>query len=211
MRYVVFLLAALVALSPQAGWAHSFHVFALGDGDIIEGYAYFGGGGRPRNAGIEVMDANGTVLFQGSTNNDGEFLYQVDQRQDYIIRADTHDGHVAEYEVAADELSDSLPAAKADIPAIITSLITETAKPTPTVASPPAPTSGTSHSGMVMLDQDQLADLISSAVAKQVRPLREQLVSYEDKVRFSDILGGIGFIVGIFGAFVWWRSRPGQS
>jgi nickel transport protein len=48
---------------------------------------------------------------------------------------------------------------------------------------------------------------IERAVARQIRPLREQLVAAEDRIRLQDILGGIGYIIGLTGLALWWRSR----
>ncbi len=40
---------------------------------------------------------------------------------------------------------------------------------------------------------------VAEAVAKEIRPLREQLDQVESKIRLHDIVGGIGYIVGISG------------
>jgi nickel transport protein len=58
-----------------------------------------------------------------------------------------------------------------------------------------------------------LAQLVEAAVARQVKPLREQLDAYEAKVRLHDILGGIGTILGVFGlaAFAASRRKPPAS
>ena len=57
--------------------------------------------------------------------------------------------------------------------------------------------------------------MIERAVARQIGPVREQLVSYEDEVRWRDVLGGLGYILGITGLAVWLRSgrdrRPGRG
>lgn len=44
-----------------------------------------------------------------------------------------------------------------------------------------------------------LEALVERAVARQVRPLREQIDAYEEKVRWHDVLGGLGAIVGVAG------------
>ncbi|SBW06640.1 conserved exported hypothetical protein [uncultured Alphaproteobacteria bacterium] len=41
--------------------------------------------------------------------------------------------------------------------------------------------------------------LVEHAVARQIRPLREQLDAYEEKVRWHDVLGGLGVIFGVAG------------
>jgi nickel transport protein len=45
------------------------------------------------------------------------------------------------------------------------------------------------------------------ALARQLRPLREQIDALESRARLSDIIGGIGFIFGIFGCFTWVNAR----
>jgi nickel transport protein len=52
-----------------------------------------------------------------------------------------------------------------------------------------------------------LGQMVEDAVARQVRPLREQLDAYEAKVRLHDILGGIGTILGVFGIGAYLASR----
>jgi nickel transport protein len=52
-----------------------------------------------------------------------------------------------------------------------------------------------------------LESAIERAVARQIRPLREQLVAAEDRIRLQDILGGIGYIMGLTGLALWWASR----
>ncbi len=214
------LVAIMLALTPHRAFAHSFHVFALGDGDIIEGYAYFGGGARPHHAALSVEVSNGTVLLTGQTNDNGEFRLKVDHLDDYTIRANTGDGHAAAYIVKASELADSLPKASADSPASVIALNaadddTNTTNTDINLSpnSPPSPTGSktTPQNQRISITPQQLSDLVSHAVAKQVNPLREQIVAYENKVRFSDIIGGLGIIIGIFGMIAWWQARKRVS
>ncbi|MBK5965704.1 hypothetical protein CCR95_16830, partial [Thiocystis minor] len=65
-----------------------------------------------------------------------------------------------------------------------------------------APVSGETHD----IDPALIA-AIDQAVARQVRPLREQLIAAQDEVRLRDILGGLGYILGLTGLALWWRSR----
>jgi nickel transport protein len=48
---------------------------------------------------------------------------------------------------------------------------------------------------------------LEAAIARQIRPLREQLDAYESRVRLHDIMGGIGSIFGLFGCWAWLQSR----
>ncbi|WP_026783490.1 hypothetical protein [Pleomorphomonas koreensis] len=48
---------------------------------------------------------------------------------------------------------------------------------------------------------------IEAAVARQIRPLLEAYEAADGRVRFNDLIGGLGWIVGLFGLWAWLRSR----
>jgi nickel transport protein len=51
---------------------------------------------------------------------------------------------------------------------------------------------------------------IEAAVARQIRPLLEAYDAADGRVRFNDLLGGLGWIVGLAGLWAWLRSRRDQ-
>ena len=53
----------------------------------------------------------------------------------------------------------------------------------------------------------ELESIVRRAVAKQLKPLQKELRAYREKVLFRDILGGLGFILGIFGIAAWFAAR----
>jgi nickel transport protein len=53
--------------------------------------------------------------------------------------------------------------------------------------------------------------MIERAVARQVGPLREQLAGYEDTVRRHDVLGGLGYILGITGIACYLIARHNRQ
>lgn len=48
---------------------------------------------------------------------------------------------------------------------------------------------------------------MEAAIARQLVPLREQLDRMETRARLSDIIGGVGVIIGLFGAYAWIAAR----
>jgi nickel transport protein len=116
---------------------------------------------------------------------------------DHVIVAETGDGHRAEWRVSAAELVGSFPAAAE--PAVGSA----TAK---AAAPPSGPSPMVSTAGIAARDP-ALMSAIESAVSRQLRPLREQLIAMRDRTRLQDILGGIGYIFGLTGLALWWRSR----
>jgi nickel transport protein len=51
---------------------------------------------------------------------------------------------------------------------------------------------------------------IAAAVRAEVAPLREDIARLQARVRLSDLVGGIGLIVGAAGLLAWWRARRGS-
>ncbi|WP_295590491.1 hypothetical protein [uncultured Lamprocystis sp.] len=179
-----------LALSTPAQ-AHKLRVFAAAEGPLITGSAYFAGGGAAAGARIRVVDAQNRTLAEPTLDAAGRFSYRAQAAADLLIVAETGDGHRTEWRIPASDLTGSFPATDSGAP--------EPPATAPTAAAPPTP----APSGLDPL----LTTAIEGAVARQLRPLREELQSFQDQARLRDILGGLGYILGLMGLALWWRSR----
>ncbi|MEQ8393313.1 MAG: hypothetical protein RIB30_20190 [Thalassospira sp.] len=206
-RILMFLIL-LCAASIGTAQAHNLNVFAMSDGDTIEGYAYFTGGTRAQNANIELRDKTGQTIFASIADEQGSFALRVSHRTDYIVFTDTHDGHVAKFKLYENEFSENLPRPGPNDTITVSKL--ETTLPDQGSKSPanttPKPLVST-ELDLNSLSKDELTGLINRAVARQIGPLRQEVNSYRNDVRMSDILGGIGVIIGIFGVCAWVVAR----
>ena len=171
------LLALLLLASPAQ--AHKLKLFVTTEGPASIGSAYFSGGGKAMGIGGVIQAPDGTVAGEVKTDQDGAFRFTATTRMDHTISMDSGDGHVATAQVTAAELPPSLPAG-------------------PSVTTVPATAIAPAVGDL---------DAVEAAVARQIRPLRQQLDAYEDKVRLHDILGGIGTIFGLFGVAAWLSAR----
>ena len=188
------LFAVLVALlSGGSAFAHKLKVFATAEGTRICGYVYFPGGGRAKAVKVEVLGPAGTKLGEATTDGKGEFTFEARVRCDHTLVADSGDGHRATFLLEAAELPDALPTPGGPKAEDAPKPSAAGPAPRPVPQAPLAP---------------ELTQMLDEAVARHVRPLREQLERYEEKRRLHDILGGIGYIVGITGlAFYFLGAR----
>ena len=184
----LMVLAAWLVLGARPAHAHKLSLFAAAEGATIRGYAYFVGGGRPRAVTVEIHTPTGERLGAAKTDDKGEFSFTAATRCDHVLTVDAGDGHGASFIVKADELPDGLPVLGAG----------------PGAAAPSAPAPG---------PPADTHNAIARAVGKQVRPLREQLDKLENTLRLRDILGGLGYIVGVTGLWLYVaaRRRVGRS
>ena len=152
-------------------------VFARVEGKTIQGRASFHDGAPAKNADVKAFDPAGEEIGRTKTDEQGKFSLEARFHCDYRLLVDTSDGHGAEYTIAAKTLPADLPARD--------------------VAAGPAVRTAADAGG----DPGQLSD---SALLKEIHAdvdaLQDQMDRYEHSVRFRDILGGIGFIVGLAGA-----------
>jgi nickel transport protein len=170
--------------------AHKLKVFATGEGDRIVGYVYFPGGARAHGLTVVALLPDGEPAGQAVTDDRGEFAVPVGMRCDYTLVAQTPDGHRAEFVVKAAEMSPDLPPHNA-VSGGAETAPPETRKPTE--------------------ENAELRALVEEAVREQVRPLREQLDAYEQEVRFRDVVGGIGYILGLAGIAFYFLGVRGRA
>jgi nickel transport protein len=171
--------------------AHKASVFAAVRGKTISGEAYFRDGAPVRNARVTVLDAGGGKLGETQTDAAGRFTFEPSRRCDLRVVVDAGDGHAAEYTVRADEL----PADLAD----------GGQGAAPAGESAPATSSFAAAKDRPGKQNAQPSDSLQDvrgeleAIQAQIVQLRRDLAAREDRARWSDVLGGIGYILGLMG------------
>lgn len=172
---------ALIVAAPAQ--AHKIGIFATAGEGVIQGECFSSGGGAVAGATIEVTAGiDGEKLGETITDAEGRFRFEIIRNVDHTFVLGTKDGHRAAYTVPASEI----------------------------FGVPRAPLNGVEDVGqpeqnsMIINHFDARVEL---AVAKAMQPLRHQLDEYQRRATMHDILGGIGYIVGIMGLIFFLRGR----
>ncbi|MBD3326897.1 hypothetical protein GF339_20095 [candidate division KSB3 bacterium] len=188
--------------------AHKVKMFAAAEGNVITGYVYYTTGGNPKDAHVGVQDTAGNPLAEVTADENGEFTFTAEYKRDYVFVLELADGHRTTFTLTAEELPDTLPAVPDALPVPANTKETSTpAEPTPMPVAQTVPSQAPSPS----IALEELEPMIEKAVSKQIRPLREQLERYEEKIRLHDILGGIGYILGLMGLGYFLGARRKRS
>ncbi len=172
------MLVFLAMFSGQDIFAHRLRIFAAPEGKHIRGSVYFSGGGKGKNIAVNVS-YNGVKLTEVTTDKSGEFSFTPKTDGKYTFIVDSGGGHSARTEVTFGNIT----------------VVKKSKSPSPV-----------KHTAKIK-NTGELRKIVAEEVSKGLFPLREQLNSYEDRVRFRDILGGIGYIIGIAGLYAWLKSR----
>lgn len=194
-RLNLIALSLLMLLLPLSAKAHRLKVFAQADGALVRGQVYFVGGTRAINAAVRIKTSDGQLLAELRTDAEGRFSYQLSRPDDLLIEADTGDGHAASWPLKAQELAPAfagLDQGKA---------LAEAQQQSASTAD--------SHSKSQAIANRQTLPMaeLELAIARQIAPLREELSAAQDERRLQDIIGGLGYIFGLAGLALWWKSR----
>ncbi|MCS7305470.1 MAG: carboxypeptidase-like regulatory domain-containing protein [Thermoguttaceae bacterium] len=196
----------------SAAWAHKIYLHAEVVGQKIQGRAYFRGGAAAQEATLQVFLPDGRKLLETKTDANGQFSFSAPARCNYRLVVDTGDGHGAETVLSASELPESLPPLE-QIPSPLIEKLPSLSEEKPPSSSL-APSLGVSgQSGTAAFPRERSAQQnvpppgnpeqwqqwIEEAVRRQIAPLASRLEQMEDRLRWSDVLGGIGYIVGLTG------------
>jgi nickel transport protein len=176
--------------------AHALNLFATVSGGVVQGKTYYADGPAP---GISVIVYGPKNEVLGSVRSDeaGMFTWTPTIRCDLRFVTETLDGHRTEFTVRTSELPESLPAPEGEMASDESDGSDRSDR---SVGSTEAPESSA-----------ELQHLIEDAVSRQIAPLRGQLDAASRRTQFRDIVGGIGYIVGVAGLLVLWKRRSKPS
>jgi len=196
----------LFLMIPSLAFAHKVNVFAYVEGNKVVAEGYFADGRKCMDSVVEVLDSQGNKLLEGKTDEEGRFAFEVPVRNDLLIRLNASTGHQAEYVVPASELPG------ADVIAGDSPEKMLPAHETPVAAKPEMPDIPgegikPTPSAMAAVDAVTLEQVVDRAVARQIIPLRRVIEEERSRRRFLDIIGGIGYIVGLMGLIAYIRGR----
>lgn len=183
---------------PAPARAHKVIASAYASGSVIEGEIGFSNGDMAADIAVLVYDDADNRLGETRTDGDGFFVFTPTKSVPHVFRANLGAGHVAETRLEAEDLPEI--AATSEPAGVIASAKAANAPVTPADAT---------ASGNAFSKEQRL--LIAEAVRNEVRPLRREIAAYREKNDLQTILGGIGYIVGLFGLWFFIAARKQRT
>lgn len=196
----LFVLVSVIGtlIAPSTARAHKVNLFAYVEDDTVITESYFSDGRKCRDSTIEVFDKRGKKLAEGKTDEEGRFSFRPPIRTDLVIRLTASMGHHAEYVVPASDLSDKIPAGPAAEAVSAKGPARSPDEASDSLESPPV-----QHRAST----EDIEQAVEKALSRQLAPIRRALEESRRARRFSDVVGGIGYIVGLMGLILYFRSR----
>jgi nickel transport protein len=221
-------LVALCLMSIQAQ-AHKVNVFAYVEGDKVVVQGYFSGNAKAMDCPVEVYDEGGKKVHEGKTDRKGEYSFKLADLPAFSgslrIVLEAGMGHKAECTLSAADIPSPVkqePSPKDQAPK------GESAKeqppreqPRPKDKSEEAPSGPAVAGSTPVMEQAALTAALETAIDKKLEPVIRMLGKQERLLleqqqggpKMTDIVGGIGWIMGLAGiaAFLMSRGRSPKT
>jgi nickel transport protein len=188
--YALASAALLIGFLSAPVTAHDIHLTASAEGKTIRGRVTYPDGSPVKNCTVTGHDAADEAIAKTATDDDGRYSFEARWRCDYHLEAETSDGHGKEYVLKAALLPSDLPERENS-------------------ANEEKHADAHSHSHAAENPGDENPWTIEQIrlVQSKLDALGEKIEANEKGVRLRDILGGIGYILGVFGLFAMIANR----
>ncbi|MBA7547275.1 hypothetical protein ES705_39684 [subsurface metagenome] len=202
---ILIFIFLIITMMDVSVFAHKVNVFAYVEGEKIYTESYFNDGKKCIDSKIEVFDNQGNKLLEGLTDKEGKFSFEVpSENGDFKIVLAASMGHRAEYTIRTDELRDTIGSVEESIEKPIFSEKRDESSLAEMISEEKEAISPEISS----LDLNEIQSLIEDALDEKLKPIMIEIKkSQEDKISPTEIIGGIGYIIGIFGVIAYFLSR----
>ena len=204
------LLLAIVLFFTSSVHAHKVRIFAYNEGDEIITESVFSGGRTVKNSEIIVQDADsGSVILTGRTDDQGLFRFPIPEavktgKPDLKIIINCGEGHKGEWLLSAEEYLGEQEAEPEPLHSMEQTAAKESVETVSRLVS--------ETQVVTTIDEQLISRVVEQALDKKLTPIKRMLAeNREHKPTLTDILGGIGYLVGLAGIAAYLKSRKDNS
>ena len=188
MFAILAIVSMVLTVNPPSAMAHRLSVFAILEGDTVNGEAYFNDGTPAKGCPVFLKVNKDQTLVKGKTNEEGLFSLKVPSpmpnRFEVIVEGGA--GHRG------------------------TTTIETSRKGNETVKDANAKTYKTEGISLQGVSEETIETAVRKVVREEIKPVIDELLKLNlelSKPGITEILGGIGYIVGLTGLALWIRGK----
>lgn len=183
LRFVLMTILGLVFFSHTSALAHKVYIYAWLEGDTVYTESYFGAKKKVKQGLIQVFDLAGRKLLEGRTDENGSFSFKRPAVVDLRVVVEAGMGHRGEFILKAEKSSGH--SGEETIQGV------------------------TERDLGVSTDETQIRIIVEQALDVRLKPVMRELAEIrKDKgPGFIEIIGGIGYIFGLMGLILYFKTR----
>ena len=186
--------------------AHKVSVYAYAEDGKVFAEGYFVDGSKAKNSLIEVFNIkSGKKLLEVKTDGKGEASFKIPKVVPLKLVITASMGHKNDYTVSEDEVREAMGISKAEVRSQ-ESEVREQNTESGSQVSEPTGTLPATHG----LSSSEIETIVDRTLEKKLKPIKNMLIQIQEsssKPGISEILGGIGYILGLMGIIMYFKSR----
>jgi nickel transport protein len=189
-------------------YAHKVNIFAYAQEGKVHAEGYFVDGTKCKNSIIEVIDnKTGQKLLEGRTDENGQYSFDIPRAvaMKLVLRAGT--GHQNEYVLSEDEVRSAMPLSKKRTERQAGQQKSATADPNPLKTEQAAGIQSATNLPGPTQDMEELVGKVVDSKLEPVMRILLKLQEQSGKPGLTEIVGGIGYIIGIIGIIGYLKGR----
>jgi nickel transport protein len=195
LRFIVLLIVIIGISTPAI--AHKTTIFAWVEGDTVYTQSKFSGGRKAKHAVVEVYDAKGDKLLEGKTDENGEFSFKLPKQTELKVVLLAGTGHRGEWRIPLEEIEGG----EANTDSRLQSQASQTEKKP-------------YHHEASSISPADIQAAVEKDLDKKLKPILNQLTESRQKeteTEVTDIVGGIGYILGLVGIGAYFNYRKKKT
>lgn len=204
-RLILGLLSFWVLFLYSYGFAHKVNLFVFREGEKVSGEGYFANGAPCMKCAIEIYTLKGKKLTQTTTDEKGRFEVRVKEREPLLVRLIAGEGHLAE-----EKLEGSIEGASNDK---TKESITKKEK-VELQNKKNVENIKITNSKNVEIDREMLKAVVKEVLSEELSSFKGNFLELKkdlNRVMFQDIIGGIGYIIGVLGLLAKLKARKEKA
>lgn len=166
-------------------FSHKINVFTYKEGNKIFVEGYFSDGKPVKNSPIEVYNSKEEKIIEGKTDENGIFSFDIPDTPKIKIVLIADSGHRAEtfMEIEKEEKIEKKVEKKEEKPKEIR------------------------KEEIKGMDEEEMKKIVEEVIEKKMNDFLREYRKDKEKEKFKDITGGIGYIFGIIGIYLYFKGR----
>jgi len=212
-RYLIFCLLFNVCcqLFVSLANAHKVSIYAYAEDGWVHSESYFVDGTKCKNSVLEVFDEkDGTKLLEGKTDEEGKFSFKIPKVTSLKLVLHASMGHQADFTIGKDEVREAMGVKQ--FPKSPSVKVPSKSEGSTAMKTQKKETAEISE--LKGISESEIEAIVESAVDKKLQPVMRMLVKLQEssgKPGITEIIGGIGYIIGILGIVAYFKARKGMK
>ncbi len=195
---ICFMIAFLFPI--DLAFSHKVYIYAWVEDNTVFTENYMSGKKPVKSGQITAYDLDGNILVEGKTDEKGKFSFKVLKKSGMKIVLEAGTGHRAQWIVPIEEINGKLSPDSNEMEN--------------------HPSMGEKITGNLNSEffrnttPDELQMMIEKALDKKLNPVIEQVnksLQQNQDPRMQDIIGGIGYILGLVGVGMYFNYRKQKN